>query len=742
MADEQNPDDVLGAGPPEDEAKRIEYDRVKKLMTEYTAARAFDKSARRQYAVDRRYAAGTADLTWAVNTNLIGAFIDVLVAYLYARDPDVAVRKVEHVEPDPQLQLSAIRKAVEAEVQALQGAGMLPMEPMGPPAADPMADPAAPMVDPMTMFIDQQVQQRMLEAVEEKRQKDAELTAFAKTIELVVRRLWKDGHLKKAARKAVRSALSVGVGWLKVVMQVDKLRDPIVESQLNDLRDNLERIRGKQREIASGDAKDPEVAAAELQDQIRGLEAKVEVVVRKALAIDFCRAEDVQVSLDVTDLPDYLEANWVANAIYVPKDELAGRFPRLTDDQVKKATCYFQRQPKDEMDLTPTDGTPFDRVSERDAESFTQGQGGEGAVEFAKVIELWDRRDNLIKTMIEGVPCWARDPYPPPQASRRFFPYFLIAFYEVDGARHPQSTSWRLKKLQDEYAAARSNFRKTRERAVPGIIFNAEQVDPENARKLEQSTQQEFVGIRTTNPEIPFTNLFAEKPVARVDPALFDVEPILRDMEKISGVQESLQASVVQPKTATEAEIQQSGFAARTSTDRDTLEEVLADLAQYTTEIALQTLTIEEVQRIAGEYAFWPHGMAIEDIVTMVEVEIAAGTTGKPNTAAEREAWSVALPLIKETMLEVAQFRASGNEPLAQALEELLRETLNRLDDRVDIERFIPQVNALTAPMMPAAAGPDGAPAGPDGLPAPENQLPPEAPVPGVAERLPGGVVA
>src|SRR5690606_28653955 len=99
-----------------------------------------------------------------------------------------------------------------------------------------------------------------------------------------------------------------------------------------------------------------------------------------------------------------------------------------------------------------------------------------------------------------------------------------------------------------------------------------------------------------------------------------DRRRIVDDMEKISGVQEALQSSSTPRKTATQADIEQSGFAARTSADRDTVEMVLDEIAQYTAEVALQAIPLEEAQRIAGPNAFWPHGMDIEDLLTMVEI--------------------------------------------------------------------------------------------------------------------------
>jgi hypothetical protein len=630
--------------PPEN--REVERREVKKLMNAYDSARKFDKAARAQYAKDRRYAAGVADIAWVVTVNLIGSFIDVLSSYLYARNPDVSVRKAEQVDqvPDPDRQ------------------------------------------------------------------------AFAKTLELVIARLWKRARLKTAIKRSVRSALSVGPGWFKVIMITDRRTDPQVQAAINDAQDNLQRLAGLQKKDAYKEVADPEVAKAEQEKLIRGLQAKLEVLIFKGLAIDFCSAEDVQVALNVRDLEEYLESEWIANAIYRPRADLEGMFPRLSCEELKDAATYHQRHPAEQ------ESGYSGAVTEHDAETFgkegtlTHGVDGD-PVEFAKIIEVWDRRDNLVKTMIDGVHAWAKEPYPPPQASSRFFPFFYLAFFEVDGSRHPQSLSRRLRKLQDEYSATRSSARINRQRSVPGILFNSEQVDAENARKLERGVEQEYVGIKLTNPNIPMRDVFTEKPYARMDPMLFDTSAVLHDMEKLSGVQEALQSSVVQPKTATEAEIQQSGFAARTTADRDTQEDVLNDLAQYTAELSVQAMSLQDARRIAGPHAFWPEGMDIEDLLTMVEVDITAGSTGKPNTSAEREAWSVAMPLIKGTMLEIQAARAQGNEPMARALTELLRETLGRMGDRIEVERFIPELPGVVAggampgvPGVPAMPGVEGAP--------------------------------
>src|SRR5690625_470159 len=66
----------------------VSEDKVKRLFEEIDNARDFDKAARKDYAFCRYYARG--DSHWEVATNLIGTYIDIMVAFLYARAPDEA----------------------------------------------------------------------------------------------------------------------------------------------------------------------------------------------------------------------------------------------------------------------------------------------------------------------------------------------------------------------------------------------------------------------------------------------------------------------------------------------------------------------------------------------------------------------------------------------------------------------------------------------------------------------------
>src|SRR6202795_1152663 len=476
-----------------------EFSLVTKLYKSYDDACKFDENFRKQIAIDRRYAAGTSDLAWAVNTNLIGAFIDILVALLYARNPDVSVRK-------------------------------------------------APQVDESNTY---------------------QMQVFARTLEIVISSVWKKGNLKKPARTAVRSVLSNAEGWFKATFVAEKRPQPEVETAVNNAKETHARLEAQIKLIEADENNDPETLEtekAEKQALIDELGEKLELAVNKMFVIDYVETENIQVSTDINRIENYADADWIGNEIFVDKDDALARFSRLTVEDIRTAKMYYQKAPKELTTRDMDNILPQGTMTAESAQAFSTNTSAQESPAFVRIVEIWDRRDKQIYTLVDGVKKWAKEPYPPPYPTSRFYPYFYFAFYEVDGQRHAHSLSWRLYKLQDEYSSSRSNFRLTRERSIPGVLFNATMLDEVEAKKLVESKSQEYTALRPSDPATPLANLFAPKPVQGIDMRLYDPTLILNDMERISGVQEALSPAISgpgNPKTATEANIQQSGTQAR-----------------------------------------------------------------------------------------------------------------------------------------------------------------------------------
>ena len=136
----------------------------------------------------------------------------------------------------------------------------------------------------------------------------------------------------------------------------------------------------------------------------------------------------------------------------------------------------------------------------------------------------------------------------------------------------------------------------------------------------------------------------------------------------------------------------QQGLMTRTGERQDAIEDLLTDMSQYAAEIELQALTKNDVARIAGQEAadIWPEHIVLEDIFDMLQIRVRGGSTGKPNKMKEREQWMQMLPEIQNTLKLVFDLQQAGNLSLAKSSIELLQETLERFDEYIDLDRFVP----------------------------------------------------
>jgi hypothetical protein len=112
----------------------------------------------------------------------------------------------------------------------------------------------------------------------------------------------------------------------------------------------------------------------------------------------------------------------------------------------------------------------------------------------------------------------------------------------------------------------------------------------------------------------------------------------------------------------------------------------------------LQELSPEQVERYMGPPApdgeasyDWPE-LTREQVFDMVQLEIRAGTTGAPDRAEQQENWLKVFPVIKDLIAQLMQAKAANQD--TGPLEALLRETVRRFDERLDIEQFLPQAAA------------------------------------------------
>lgn len=571
-----------------------------------------DEYARKRYIDDRRVARG--DTEWLVDTNLVGAILEILESFVYAKDPEFEVRVSESVN---------------------NSRGKM-------------------------------------------------LGEFTETARIVVSRLLRDAGFKRQGRRWVRAAQTVGAGWLKPSLSTRTLRDPIVESQINSLQENLKRLEVLEANLAEGEVGDEEAARAEIAANITALEAKLEREVPNGLALDLFAADDVQVSPECGELANYLQAPWIRFRTYKSKVE-AQAITGWNADTIGKANVYTQRL------RTGNEQSGLSGGSEQQAWIRTTDASAQTADGFVAIEEIWSKRDGVVYTMIDGITDqWARAPFAPLTGSR-FYDGFLLGFHYIDGERHPQSDVFQLKKLQDEYGRTRSNFAEHRKRAVPYTIWDAGEVPAPEMDKINSAEALENIAVNFATPGTPIQNKYFRVPSTQIDPAMYTTQPITTDMEKVSGAQDAMQSGVSIEKTATEAQIQNTGFTARIGGRRDEFETVLSEIGLFVLQLALQGLPEEEVVKIAGTEAVWPK-LSVDEVMSAFDVEVRAGSTGKPNLQADRNAWSTLLPLVEKMITVIGNFRSQGPqmEWAAAPYVEMLTTTFLLLGNKDDVEKYLP----------------------------------------------------
>lgn len=706
-----------------DPAKARERADVKRWFEQFDSARTFDEEARKQYAKDRRYARG--DSGFEVDANIIGNNIDILEAFTYAKNPDIDVVPAIAVEPPDQDSLmDAAKAAVENDPMLMQAAEIA--------LQTGAADPA--MVEQMKL---QAIEQRAAQMMEEmrkrydKRMRDAK--SFAETTEIICSSLWKDANLKRRGRQWVRSALSVGIGWLMASWQERTAPSPETRKKINDLQTEIKRLKALKQEQEDAHGDELDALLAEQERTLAAIQSEQQPVVARGFVVDVVPPEDLQVAPGVP-LADYLDAPWIARILMVELREAVADYG-LTKDEAAKCDKFKPRKPVMGKPETPGVGHT---LTADDASSYVSGSAGaEDGAEHVMVVEFWDATTGTVLTGIKGLCRWAKPAWTP-TATTRFYPFFGFLLSEVDGQRHPQSLVSRSAKLADEYNRIGSQERTHRMRCLPQIVFDEGTVSPKDAAKLSTGSTGEMVGVNLNGANKTIAEAMWEKPYPKVDPMLYDRSRIINEMERIWGVQEALSGSIDVEKTATEAEIQQTGFNARNGGRRDIMETELGEMAQFTAEVAHAHVTLEDAQAIAGPDAFWPPYTGPDSMRAFINVDIRAGSSGKPNTSADRAAWAALFPTLQSTVVQVAQLRASSPLDVADALVALADLTAKRSgDDRLDVNQLMPK----PGPVMPAAApttgggedGPEqgtpggGGPAGPDaaggdpdaGIPAP-----------------------
>jgi hypothetical protein len=155
-----------------------------------------------------------------------------------------------------------------------------------------------------------------------------------------------------------------------------------------------------------------------------------------------------------------------------------------------------------------------------------------------------------------------------------------------------------------------------------------------------------------------------------IDPNLYEVKTVFDDVQLAVGVQEANLGGTA-GATATETSVAESSRMSALGAQVDELDSFMTEIARASGAIMFQHMSAEQVKKIAGPGAVWPE-LTAQEIADEVQLEIEAGSTGKPNQAAELRNLERVLPYI---------IQIPGIDP-----KWLAKEVLKRMDDKLDLD--------------------------------------------------------
>lgn len=491
---------------------------------------------------------------------------------------------------------------------------------------------------------------------------------FGDTAETVLDHyLIKRAKLKKRAKRLLTSAYTNAVGWWKVCWQEDRRTDALIVNQIKDTQDNLDQLQLQRQQLDDPSAAgDIDLRTAKLRETLAGLQSQSEVTVSRGPTLDFVMPEDVLVlDASVLEIADYERADALAHGLW------------MTREQYRKRFGY-----------DPKKGRVFNEA--KAGATSTTGPAPDKRGELLRVWEVWDQTSSRVHTLCEGDEGFCRESYSPEWTGERWFPLFLLTFNDVDGAFMPLSDVDLTIEVVKEYNATRDDFERDRRNSLPlNVVRKGGALTPADVDRIVNRQGSDVVMVEGVSGR-PLSEDIWSGQLAQIRPENYDTSQPRGDMEMMVGGGDAARGSVLKAKTATEAEILSQGLRGRSAERTDIIEDLLSDVGRYTLEMCLRMLSQQDVQQIAGPQAVWPE-LSADQVFQLVTLQVRGGSTGKPDRLQEQDRWTKLLPVIEKAMGQVSELRQAGQDDTAQAVIELVRETLRRFDERIDIERFLPK---------------------------------------------------
>lgn len=504
---------------------------------------------------------------------------------------------------------------------------------------------------------------------------------------------------KLSMKQLVTQVNTARVGWVKLLFRREMDGEASGEqAPASGMEERLQVIRQKFQELAQPDAPVDSATAAELQLMLQSLNqgAGGESVASEGVVLQFLPATSVIISRETTNLRGLVGCKRLAHETMLTVAECEREYGvNLRDSGAK---------------LYPDPGAAQEETLRTEAGGRERAQGG--TTGKVCVWHIYDRTANLCYTVADGVRDFLKEPYTPQPEWDFFWPILPLTFRPIvvekndpdkDVTCYPRSDVRLLMPMQKEKNRSREAYREHRIFNRPRWVLGGATTDGDDLEKLSLSTPAGSVlRLKSLAPGEKIADKLQMVPQAEIDPKVYDTSPFDQDALQVVGTQPANLGVQAAGEKATGQAIAEGSRIQSSDSNVDDLETFLDLVAEGCCLLLMDNLSEAQAKRIAGAGAVWPP-FSVKDMRDNIWLEIAAGSTGRPNKVLEIQNFRDLGPQLKEMLV------AEG-----KSLRPLIKEGVRRLDDALDLNEFDEPGPAL--PAQPMGARPGGGPMG--GIPA------------------------
>jgi hypothetical protein len=481
--------------------------------------------------------------------------------------------------------------------------------------------------------------------VEQGFEKRRQLDKIGKTMEIIFHHIIETQNIKTHMKQLVRRTCVTGVGFVKIGYQrVMSMRPEDVE-KLTDITEQIKTLDRLEQDLKDDKFDDNSAKRAQLDLLKKELMEKEDMIIDEGIVFDFPQSQNIIVDTRCRQLQGFIGAEWVAQEFI------------LTSDEIKEVYG---------VDL----GTSFTRQ-----ENKYSGSDEKSEADLAKVWEIYSKRDGLKYVIADGYPDFLVEPGCPEIKLKRFWPFFLLAFNEVESDRdiYPPSDVRLIKPIQMEYNLARQRLREHRNANRPLYVTPVGMLSEGDVKKLMDRQPNEVIQLMSLQPGQAVNQLLQPVQPIQIDPSLYDTSMFMEDLFRVVGSQEANLGGGT-GNTATEVSVAESSRMSSMGSNVDDLDEFLTELARAAGAVMLTMMDPATATKIAGPGAAWPT-LSSQAIAEELLLEIEAGSSGRPNKAADIAAFERLAPLL---------IQIPGIDPTW-----LAKEAIKRMDDGLDMSEAV-----------------------------------------------------